>query len=171
MDGYRVMTVRKAVKHADILVTATGNLDVVAGDDFKFMKDGCIMANSGHFNVEINQDDLESMSKGHEKIKEDIDEYLMPDGRRLYLLAEGRLVNLAGERGQGHPAEIMDMSFAMQALSTKYLLDSNLNPGVFKIPDETDLHVAELKLKAMNIEIDRLTSRQKEYLESWEEGT
>lgn len=171
MDGYRVMKVKKAVEHADILITATGNLDVVAGDDFKLMKDGCIMANSGHFNVEINQNDLEKLSKCHEKIKEDIDEYLMPDGRRLYLLAEGRLVNLAGERGQGHPAEIMDMSFAMQALSTKYLLNSHLKPGVFKTPDETDQYVAELKLKALNIDIDTLNPRQKEYLEGWEEGT
>jgi adenosylhomocysteinase len=159
------------VQHADLLVTATGNLNVVSADDFKYMKNGCIMANSGHFNVEINQEDLKNLSQSHDKIKEDIDEYLMPDGRRLYLLAEGRLVNLAGERGQGHPAEIMDMSFSIQALSTKYLLDNHLNPGVFKIPDETDRYVAELKLKAMNIEIDQLTPRQKEYLEGWEEGT
>ncbi len=171
MDGYRVMPVRNAVKKADLLVTATGNIDVISGDDFQYMKDGCIMANSGHFNVEINQDDLMEMSRSHDKIKGDIDEYIMEDGRKLYLLAEGRLVNLAGERGQGHPAEIMDLSFAMQALSVKYLLDNKLEIGVYKIPDETDEYVAKLKLKAMGITIDELTPKQKEYIEGWEQGT
>lgn len=171
MDGYRVMKVRDAVKQADMLITATGDIDVVAGEDFAYMKDGCIMANSGHFNVEINQNDLEEMSTGHEKIKPDIDEYTMKDGRKLYLLAEGRLVNLAGERALGHPADIMDMSFSLQALSTKYLLNQELKPEVHKVPDEIDRYVAELKLKAMGIEIDDLTPRQKEYLEAWEEGT
>ncbi len=171
MDGYRVMKVQEAVKHADILITATGNIDVISADDFKYMKDGCIMANSGHFNVEINQNDLEELSTSCNSLKPDIDEYVMPDGRKLYLLAEGRLVNLAGERGQGHPAEIMDLSFAMQALSAKYLLDNDLEVGVYKTLDETDNYVAELKLKAMGIEIDELTPRQKEYLEGWEQGT
>jgi len=171
MDGYRVMKVQDAVKHADLLITATGNLDVVSGNDFKYIKDGCIMANSGHFNVEINQKDLEEMSTSHEKIKPDIDQYILEDGRKVYLLAEGRLVNLAGERGQGHPAEIMDLSFAMQALSVKYLLDNDLEVGVYKTPDETDKYVAELKLKAMGIEIDELTPDQKKYLEGWEQGT
>ncbi|HTX60788.1 MAG TPA: adenosylhomocysteinase [Methanobacterium sp.] len=171
MDGYRVMKVREAVKHADVLITATGNVDVVSADDFKFMKDGCIMANSGHFNVEINQENLEELSTQTNNLKPDIDEYVMPDGRRIYLLAEGRLVNLAGERGQGHPAEIMDLSFAMQALSAKYILDNELDVGVYKTLDETDLYVAELKLHAMGIEIDELTPEQKEYLEGWEHGT
>lgn len=171
MDGYRVMTVREAVKEADLLITATGNINVVSGDDFKYMKNGCIMANSGHFNVEINQEDLNSMSKKHEKIKADIDEYTMEDGRKLYLLAEGRLVNLAGERGQGHPAEIMDLSFALQALSVKYILENDLDIGVFKTPDEMDTHVARLKLKAMGITINELTDEQKKYSESWDIGT
>ncbi|MCE5215040.1 MAG: adenosylhomocysteinase [Methanobacterium sp.] len=171
MDGYRVMKVEEAVKHADMLITATGNVDVISGDDFKYMKDGCILANSGHFNVEINQNDLIEMSKVQEKIKPDIDEYIMNDGRKIYLLAEGRLVNLAGERGQGHPAEIMDLSFAMQALSAKYLLDNDLEVDVYKTLDETDRYVAELKLKSMGIEIDELTPKQKEYLEGWEQGT
>lgn len=171
MDGYRVMKVQDAVKHADLLITATGNLDVVSGNDFKYIKNGCIMANSGHFNVEINQKDLEEMSTSQEKIKPDIDQYILEDGRKVYLLAEGRLVNLAGERGQGHPAEIMDLSFAMQALSVKYLLDNDLDVGVYKTPDETDKYVAELKLGAMGIEIDELTPEQKEYLEGWEQGT
>jgi adenosylhomocysteinase len=171
MDGYRVMTVREAVKHADILITATGNIDVVSREDFKVMKNGCILANSGHFNVEINSEDLKEMSISQELLKPDIEEFKMADGREFYLLADGRLVNLAGERGQGHPAEIMDMSFAMQALSTQYLLENKLEPGVYKTPDEKDYEVARLKLQAMEIEIDSLTQRQSEYMEGWEEGT
>lgn len=171
MDGYRVMKIREAVKYADILITVTGNIDVVYGDDFKHMKDGCIMANSGHFNVEINRKDLEQLAISKENVKEDIEEFVMKDGRRLYLIADGRLVNLAAERGQGHPAEIMDLSFAMQALSAKYLLSEELGPGVFKAPDEMDLSVARLKLKAMDIHIDELTDWQIKYLENWEEGT
>ena len=171
MDGYRVMKIREAVKEADMLITVTGNIDVVSGDDFKYMKDGCILANSGHFNVEINKQDIESMSKATKMLKPDIEEFVMVDGRRIYLLADGRLVNLAGERGQGHPAEIMDMSFAMQALSAKYLLNNKLDVGVYKTPDETDLSVAEIKLKAMGIDIDNLSHKQADYLEDWEEGT
>lgn len=171
MDGYRVMKVREAVKHADLLITATGNKDVISEEDIKVMKDGCIMANSGHFNVEINQNDLEELSKSINNLKPDIDEYVMADGRKLYLLAEGRLVNLAGEQGQGHPAEIMDLSFAMQALSAKYLLDNDLETDVYKTLDETDMYVAELKLNAMGIEIDELTPDQEEYLKGWEHGT
>jgi len=171
MDGYRVMTVREAVKRAEILITATGNIDVVSGDDFKVMKDGCIMANSGHFNVEISREDLNEIAVKQFKIKEDIEEFVMNDGRSIYLLAEGRLVNLAGERGQGHPAEIMDLSFAMQALSAEQLIQNQMEIGVYKTPDETDLHVARLKLESMGIEIDELTERQAEYLEGWEEGT
>ncbi len=171
MDGYRVMTIREAVKEADMLITVTGNVDVVSGEDFKYMKDGCILANSGHFNVEINKQDLESMSRTTKMLKLDIEEFVMTDGRKIYLLADGRLVNLAGERGQGHPAEIMDMSFAMQSLSAKYLLDNQLEVGVYKTLDETDIHVAELKLKAMGIDIDNLTTKQIDYLKDWEEGT
>lgn len=171
MDGYRVMKTLEAVKEADMLITVTGNVDVVSGDDFKYMKDGCILANSGHFNVEINKQDLERMSKTTKMLKPDIEEFVMEDGRKIYLLADGRLVNLAGERGQGHPAEIMDMSFAMQALSAKYLLENKLEVGVYKTLDETDIYVAELKLKAMGIDIDNLTQNQIKYLEDWEEGT
>lgn len=171
MDGFRVRTVREAVKHADILITATGNIDIVSGDDFKVMKGGCIMANSGHFNVEINREDLDQMAVGQKKVKPDIEEFVLADGRKIYLLAEGRLVNLAGERGQGHPAEIMDLSFAMQALSAQQLVETQMEVGVHKPHDETDMYVARLKLDAMGIEIDDLTERQKEYLEGWEEGT
>ena len=171
MDGYRVMKVREAVKEADMLITVTGNLDVVSGDDFKYMKNGCIMANSGHFNVEINKQDLEKMSTATKMLKPDIEEFTMADGRRIYLLADGRLVNLAGERGQGHPAEIMDMSFAMQALSAKYLVNNKLEVGIYKTLDETDISVAKLKLKAMGIDIDKISTKQAEYLENWQEGT
>lgn len=171
MDGYRVMTVREAVKHADMLITATGDVDVVKGDDFKYMKDGCILANSGHFNVEINREDLEEMSRSHRNIKSDIEEFVMGDGSILYLMAGGRLVNLAGDYGQGHPAEIMDMSFAMQALSAKYLTENELEVGVHKTRDETDVEVAKLKLKAMGIEIDSLSKKQVDYLDDWEVGT
>jgi adenosylhomocysteinase len=171
MDGYIVMTVREAAKYADILITATGNIDVVSAEEFKVMKDGCIMANSGHFNVEINQEDLNKLAVNRIEIKEDIEEFVLDDGRSVYLLAEGRLVNLAGERGQGHPAEIMDLSFAMQALSAEQLIQNQMEVGVYKTPDETDLHVAQLKLTSMGIEIDKLSERQAKYLEGWEEGT
>ena len=171
MDGFRVMKVNEAVRHADILITATGNIDVVSLEDFKKMKDGCIMANAGHFNVEINRDDLLSLSVNNRIIREDIEEFILEDGRRLYLLAEGRLVNLASTRGQGHPAEIMDMSFSLQALSAQHLLSVDYEPGVYKSPDEIDLKVARLKLESMNIEIDELTPRQVEYLSNWQEGT
>lgn len=171
MDGFRVMKVNEAVRYADILITATGNIDVVSLEDFKRMKDGCIMANAGHFNVEINRDDLLSLSVNNRIIREDIEEFILEDGRRLYLLAEGRLVNLASSRGQGHPAEIMDMSFSLQALSAQHLLTMDYEPGVYKSPDEIDLKVARLKLESMNIEIDELTPRQVEYLSNWQEGT
>lgn len=171
MDGFRVMKVSDAVKEADILITATGNTDVVSESEFMNMKDGCVMANSGHFNVEINREALEELSRETEKVKEDIEVFIMPDGRKLYLLAEGRLVNLASERGQGHPAEIMDMSFAMQVLSARHLLQEKPDPGVYRAPDEIDLMVARMKLDAMGIDIDELTEKQRLYLENWEEGT
>ncbi len=171
MDGFRVKKVNEAVKYADILITATGNIDVVSLNDFKNMKNGCVMANAGHFNVEINREDLLSLSVKNRMIKDDIEEFILGDGRKLYLLAEGRLVNLASTRGQGHPAEIMDMSFSLQALSAEHLLAQEYEPGVYKAPDEIDLKVAKLKLKAMKIEIDELTPRQIEYLSNWQEGT
>ncbi|BAW32177.1 MAG TPA: adenosylhomocysteinase [Methanothermobacter sp.] len=171
MDGFRVMKVNEAVKYADMLITATGNIDVVSLEDFKKMKDGCVMANAGHFNVEISRDDLLKLSVENRIIREDIEEFTLGDGRRLYLLAEGRLVNLASSRGQGHPAEIMDMSFSLQALSAAHLLSQEYEPGVYRSPDEIDLKVAKLKLKSMDIEIDELTPRQVEYLSNWQEGT
>ena len=171
MDGYRVMTIRNAVKEADLIITVTGNADIINGDDFKYMKNGCMLANSGHFNVEINRPDLEAISTEVKEVRESIEEFTTKDGRKIYLLADGRLVNLSAARGQGHPAEIMDMSFAVQALSAKYILENDLPVSVSKAPDEIDYEVASLKLNAMGIEIDTLTDRQKEYMNNWQEGT
>ena len=171
MDGYRVMKIREAVQIADLVVTVTGNIDIIHGDDFKYMKDGCMLSNSGHFNVEINRQDLEAQSTSVEEVRESIEMFTMKDGRKIYLLADGRLVNLAAARGQGHPAEIMDMSFAVQALSAKYIVENDLSLSVEKAPDSIDDDVARLKLKAMGIEIDDLSERQKDYLSDWREGT
>ena len=171
MDGYRVMKIREAVKIADLVVTVTGNIDIIHGDDFKYMKDGCMLSNSGHFNVEINRPDLEAQAESVEEVRESIEMFTMKDGRKIYLLADGRLVNLAAARGQGHPAEIMDMSFAVQALSAKYIVENDLSLSVEKAPDSIDDEVARLKLKAMGIEIDDLSERQKDYLADWREGT
>ncbi len=167
MDGYRVMKIRDAVKEADLIITVTGNINIIHGDDFKYMKDGCMLCNSGHFNVEINRRDLEAQSTSVREVRESIEMFTMKDGRKIYLLADGRLVNLSAARGQGHPAEIMDMSFAVQALSAKYILNNDLEVGVTKAPDDIDYEVANLKLKAMDIEIDTLSDRQKEYMCSW----
>lgn len=171
MDGYRVMKIRDAVKEADLIITVTGNINIIHGDDFKYMKDGCMLCNSGHFNVEINRRDLEAQSTSVREVRKSIEMFTMKDGRKIYLLADGRLVNLSAARGQGHPAEIMDMSFAVQALSAKYILNNDLEVGVTKAPDDIDYEVANLKLKAMDIEIDTLSDRQKEYMCSWKEGT
>lgn len=171
MDGYRVMKIRDAVKEADLIITVTGNINIIHGDDFKYMKDGCMLCNSGHFNVEINRRDLEAQSTSVREVRESIEMFTMKDGRKIYLLADGRLVNLSAARGQGHPAEIMDMNFAVQALSAKYILNNDLEVGVTKAPDDIDYEVANLKLKAMDIEIDTLSDRQKEYMCSWKEGT
>jgi len=171
MDGYRVMPIKEAVKYADLIITVTGNTDIISGDDFKNMKDGCMLANSGHFNVEINRQDLENQADSVKEVKESIEMFNMKDGRKIYLLADGRLVNLAAARGQGHPAEIMDMSFAVQALSVKHILENDLDVSVIKAPDSIDDTVARLKLKALGIEIDTLSEYQCEYMSSWTEGT
>ena len=171
MDGYRVMKIRDAVKEADLIITVTGNINIIHGDDFKYMKDGCMLCNSGHFNVEINRQDLEAQSTSVSEVRESIEMFTMKDGRKIYLLADGRLVNLSAARGQGHPAEIMDMSFAVQALSAKYILNNDLSVGVTKAPDDIDYTVANLKLDAMGIKIDSLSDRQKEYMSNWQEGT
>jgi len=169
MDGFRVMPLREAARIGDIFVTATGDIDVLRKEHFELMKNNVILANSGHFNVEINIPELEELSVEKKKIRENVEKYKLKNGKFLYLLAEGRLVNLAA--AEGHPSEVMDMSFANQALAVKYLLENRLEPGVYKIPDEIDDRIAILKLKTMNIGIDQLTDRQREYLESWSEGT
>ena len=170
MDGYRVMPMLKAAEVGDIFVTSTGDINVVDGHHMKAMKDGAILANSGHFNVEINIPALEEMSKGKRRLRPSLDEYTLMDGRKIYLLAEGRLVNLAA--AEGHPSEVMDMSFANQALVAEWLWTGDkMEPKVVDVPRRIDEEVARLKLAGMGIEIDVLTERQKKYLTSWKEGT
>lgn len=171
MDGFRVMPIVSASKEADFIVTVTGNTDVVNAESLKVMKDGCILANSGHFNNEINIEALLALSSGKKTARKNVEEYALKDGRTLYLLAEGRLINLAS--AEGHPASVMDMSFANQALGAEYILKNaaTLGKAVHVIPEEVDERIAELKLKALGVKIDVLTAKQKKYLESWEEGT
>jgi len=171
MDGYRVMSLREAARIGDIFVTATGDINVIRAEHMELMKDGAILANSGHFNVEISLKDLEELSISKREIRENVMEYTLKNGNRLYLLGEGRLVNLAC--AEGHPSEVMDLSFSLQALSVKYLAEygEKLEVRVHKVPYEIDRRVAELKLKSMGIEIDKLTKEQEEYLRSWALGT
>lgn len=169
MDGFQVMAMKKAAKIGDIFITATGDVDIIRGEHVELMKDGALLANSGHFNVEINIPEIEKLAKEKKEIRDNVVKYTFNDGKTIYLLAEGRLVNLAA--AEGHPSEVMDMSFANQALACKYVWDNDLEPGVHKIPKEIDERVAKLKLDTLGIKIDDLTSRQKEYLASWEEGT
>jgi adenosylhomocysteinase len=170
MNGLRVMPMAEAAAIGDIFVTATGDISVIRKEHMLKMKDGAIMANSGHFNVEVNVKDLESLSTAKRTIRPTLEEYTLKDGRKLYLLAEGRLVNLAA--AEGHPSEVMDMSFADQALCSEYIAKTaKLTPKVFTVPKEIDEKVAELKLKTMGINIDELTAEQKKYLSTWEMGT
>ena len=170
MDGFRVMPIEKAAEIGDIFVTTTGNINVIRGEHMLKMKNGAILANSGHFNVEINLKDLEKIKKEKRTIKPNLEEYLLQNGRKIYLLAEGRLVNLAA--AEGHPSEVMDMSFSNQALCVEYLVkEEKLPPKVYRVPKEIDETVAKLKLESMGIKIDKLTEEQKRYLESWEMGT
>ncbi|OIO74563.1 MAG: adenosylhomocysteinase [Elusimicrobia bacterium CG1_02_37_114] len=170
MDGFRVMPLIDACKEGDIFVTLTGDIDVVRKEHFTKMKDGAIVANSGHFNVEIDIPALKSLSKKVRRVRDFVDEYALRDGRRIYLLGEGRLINLAA--AEGHPASVMDMSFANQSLSAEYLVrKSHLENDVHTVPREIDEKIAELKLKSMGIKIDKLTEKQKKYLSSWSEGT
>lgn len=170
-DGFEVMPMDKAAGIGDIFITATGNIAVIRREHFEKMKDGAILANAGHFNVEIWIPDLEELSVSKRQILPNVTEYSLRDGRKLYLLAEGRLVNLA--TAEGHPSEVMDMSFANQFLAVKYLLENRgkLSKTVMKLPWGLDELVAKLKLEAMGIEIDELTERQREYLSSWKYGT
>jgi len=171
MDGFRVMPMIEAAKIGDIFCTVTGDLNVVDHAHFEVMKDGAIVANSGHFNVEINIPALEAVSSEKKLVRPFVDEYQMKDGRRIYILGEGRLINLAS--AEGHPASVMDMSFANQALSCEYMVKNHdqLERKVYSVPDAIDQQIAKIKLDAMGVKIDTLTPEQQKYLNSWEEGT
>jgi len=172
MDGYRVMPMTEAAPQGDFFITSTGDMNVVDRHHFEVMKDGAIVANSGHFNVEINIPALEEMAAGlPRRVRPSVDEYTLPDGRRIFLLAEGRLVNLAA--AEGHPSAVMDMSFANQALCAEHILRhaDELECTVYPVPEEIDQEIARIKLHAMGVEIDVLTPEQEKYLTSWEEGT
>ena len=171
MDGHQVMPIQEAAKAGDIFITLTGGLNAIGRKDLEIMKDGAIVANSGHFNNEVDIEALEEMADGKQRLRPFVDEYLMGDGRRLYLLAEGRLVNLAA--AEGHPSAVMDMSFANQALTVEYLAQAahTLAPQVYPVPRDIDEEVGRLKLHSMGITIDSLTQEQENYLASWETGT
>lgn len=171
MDGFRVMPMSNAAKIGDFFVTVTGDVSVIREEHFKVMKDGAIVCNSGHFNVEIDIPALKKLSKKKRMIREFVEEYTMKDGRRINLLGEGRLINLAA--AEGHPSSVMDMSFANQALSAEYILEKGgeLEKDVYSVPEEIDRGIAKLKLAAMGIKIDKLTKEQLKYLASWEMGT
>jgi adenosylhomocysteinase len=171
MDGFSVMPIADAAKVGDVFVTVTGNINVISKKHFEAMKDGAIVSNSGHFNVEIDLKGIESIAKGKRKIREFVDEYTMPSGKKIHILGEGRLINLAA--AEGHPSMVMDMSFANQALSAEYLAKNGkfLSKKVYPVPKEIDMNIAALKLKSMGASIDELTEEQKHYMASWQEGT
>jgi adenosylhomocysteinase len=171
MDGFEVLPMIEAAKIGDIFVTATGDKDVIRKMHFLKMKSGAILANAGHFNVEINVDELKALSQKRRVIRDNVEEYQLKNGKKIYLLAEGRLINLAG--AEGHPSEVMDMSFANQALVAQWLREKegNLEPRVYKVPEKIDNEIATLKLRALGAKIDKLTPEQKKYLASWQEGT
>jgi adenosylhomocysteinase len=171
MDGYRVMPMMEAAKIGDIFITLTGDINVVDKHHFDVMKDGALVGNSGHFNVEINIPALEEMAVSKRRVRPFVDEYVMEDGRRLHILGEGRLINLAA--AEGHPASVMDMSFANQALAAEYLLShrEELDNEVYGVPEDIDREIARLKLASMGVDIDVLTEEQQIYLNSWTEGT
>jgi adenosylhomocysteinase len=172
MEGYRVMPIRDAARVGDLFVTVTGDTGVIRREHFELMKDGAILANSGHFDVEIDKGALRELATGGvRRLREFVDEYTLADGRRINLLGEGRLVNLAA--AEGHPAAVMDMSFANQALAVEWVVKNHatLEKRVYPVPVEIDREVARLKLRAMNVEIDQLTAEQDEYLHSWQQGT
>ncbi|MDP3049385.1 MAG: adenosylhomocysteinase [Thermodesulfovibrionales bacterium] len=171
MDGFDVMPMRDAARIGDIFVTATGDIDVIYKECFNLMKDGAIFCNSGHFNVEISIDALRKMSKSRRTIRDFVEEYTLMNGKRVYLLGEGRLINLAA--AEGHPSAVMDMSFANQALCAEYMVKNyrKLERKVYSVPEKIDAEIAKLKLRSLGIRIDVLTPEQKKYLESWEMGT
>jgi adenosylhomocysteinase len=169
MDGFRVMSMEEASKIADYIVTVTGNRDIIRKEHYEVMKDGAILSNAGHFDVEVNKVDLDAIAVSKRTVRRNIEEYQLADGRKFYLLAEGRLVNLAA--GDGHPAEIMDMTFALQAMSLKYVNDQYKTIGkkVANVPYELDEQVARFKLQSLGMSIDSLSQAQRDYLDSWKE--
>ncbi len=171
MDGFRVMPMADAAREGNVFITVTGNKNVIRGEHFEAMKSGAVVCNSGHFNVEIDIPALEKLSTGKREARPLVDEYQLKDGRKIYLLGEGRLVNLA--TAEGHPAAVMDMSFANQALSAEYLVKhaKNLKPQVYVVPEHIDKEIARLKLESMGHKLDKLTPEQERYLASWQEGT
>ncbi|HXX54372.1 MAG TPA: adenosylhomocysteinase, partial [Thermodesulfovibrionales bacterium] len=171
MDGYEVMPVREASRTGDIFVTATGDINAISKECFREMKDGAIVCNTGHFNVEIDIDGLKRMSKARRIIRDYVEEFTLKNGKKIYLLGEGRLINLAA--AEGHPSAVMDMSFANQALCAEYMVKNarQLEKKVFSVPEKIDREIARLKLKAMGIKIDALSAVQKRYLKSWQMGT
>jgi len=171
MDGYQVMPIKEAAKIGDIFITLTGDINVISEEEFPLMKDGVILANSGHFNVEINIRALENLAVSKKKIREYIEEYILKSSKKINLLAEGRLLNLSA--AEGHPASVMDMSFANQALSVEYLVKEGktLSKKVYSVPGDIDKEIARLKLESMGIKIDKLTEEQERYLSSWKVGT
>jgi adenosylhomocysteinase len=171
MDGFRVMPMADAAKEGDVFITVTGNKSVIRAEHFEAMKNGAVVCNSGHFNVEIDIPALEKLSSGKREVRPLVDEYVLKGGRKVYLLGEGRLVNLA--TAEGHPAAVMDMSFANQALSAEYLLKNHktLKAQVYVVPEHLDREIARLKLESMGHKLDKLTPEQEHYLASWQEGT
>lgn len=170
MDGFSVMTMIEAARIGDLFCTLTGDIHILRKEHFKLMKSGAIVANSGHFNVEINIEELEALAvKKNKGVRNLVDEYVMNDGRKIFLLAEGRLINLAA--AEGHPASVMDMSFATQALTTEYAVEHKLDIGVYNVPKEIEEWISVTKLETMGLQIDELTEEQKRYLASWEMGT
>ena len=170
MEGYAVMPMVEAARIGDVFITVTGDKDIIRREHFEVMKDGAIVANTGHFDVEINKGDLRALTVETREMRDHVVQYTLEDGRKVYLLADGRLVNLAA--AEGHPAAVMDMSFADQALTAEWLTkQTNLKPDVYDVPDEIDREVAKLKLATMGIRIDELTAIQQQYLSSWQEGT
>jgi len=171
MDGFRVMPIKEAAKIGDIFVTVTGDKNVISKDEFELMKDGAIMGNAGHFDVEIDKKYLEENAISKRRVRHELDEYTLSSGKRLFLIGEGRLLNLAS--AEGHPGEVMDMSFANQALACEYLIKNkgNLEKKVYRVPEEIDKDIAKIKLEEMGVKIDILTEEQEKYINSWNEGT
>jgi adenosylhomocysteinase len=171
MDGFTILPMLEAARQGEIFVTVTGNIHIIRREHFEVMRDGAVVCNAGHFNVEIDIPALESLSKDHGPVRDFVEEYRLKDGRRIYLLGEGRLINLAA--AEGHPASVMDMSFANQALASEYAVKhrGQLEKKVYRVPHAIDAEIARLKLESMGVRIDALTEEQRKYLESWEMGT